>query len=142
VVVVAAALVAILGHYGTCANVHHNCYHNHICSHSQVDGGVLHEPVLHLLVLRGSVLAGLCYYLEPWLVVVVECLVVDFQAVVGLLVVLVVVVVRMVELEVGEDLLHQGVVVQHLQVLVLLVEQVVALMVQCVNIWWPFSLSS
>ena len=141
-VVVVVVHVAILGHYGTFANGHHNCDHNHIGSHShsQVDGGVWHEPVLHLLVLKGSVMAGLCYFLEPWgvVVVVVECLAVDFQvAVVALLVVLMV---RMLEHLVVEALLHQGA-VQHLQVFVLLVEQV-ALSVRCENIWWQFSLSS
>ena len=41
-VVVVVVHVAILGHYGTFANGHHNCDHNHIGSHShsQVDGGV------------------------------------------------------------------------------------------------------
>jgi len=83
-------------------------------------------------------MAGLCYFLEPWGVVVVECLAVDFQvAVVALLVVLMV---RMLEHLVVEALLHQWA-VQHLQVFVLLVEQV-ALSVRCENIWWQFSLSS
>lgn len=61
--------MATLGHYGAWASAHHGCDHNHIDSHSQVDGGKLHEPLLHLFVQRRCVLAGLCCRLEPWVVV-------------------------------------------------------------------------